>query len=104
VIPHRFKEVDRVAERPKASLISAIRKESRARVAQYTAQRYGTVISSRVKQSVARNKVISRQVYVKILWDGMKTPAEHAQMRICFIEELKQLQQDFFAVTDSLMV
>jgi len=104
VIPYRFKEGDRVAERPKACLIGAVRQEVRGRIAQYMTQRYGTVISSRVKQTVSRNKYVSRHVYVTILWDGMKTPSEHAQMRICFVEELEQLKEDFFSVTDSLLI
>lgn len=104
VITPRFKAGDRVAERPKASLLSAIRKESRARVAQYSTQRYGTVVGCRIKVLQTRKKTTTRRCVVQILWDGMKTPSEHEQMRICFIEELEGLKEGFFATYDSLSI
>jgi len=103
-ITPRFKPGDRVAERPKASLLSAIRKESRARVAQYCTQRYGTVVGTRMKIIQTRKKTTTRRFVIQIIWDGMKTPCEHEQMRICFIEELEGLKEGLFATYDPLSI
>lgn len=103
-ITPRFKEGDRVAERPKASMLSAIRKESRERVAKYASQRYGTVVGCRIKTIQTRKKTTTRRCVVQVLWDGMKTSSEHEQMRICFIEELEGLKEGFFAAYDSLSI
>lgn len=97
-ITPRFKEGDRVAERPKASMLSAIRKEMREKVAKYANQRYGTVVGCRIKTIPTRNKTTTRRCFVQVLWDGMKTPSEHEQMRICFVEELEGLKESFLTV------
>lgn len=93
----KFKPGDRVAERPKDTLISAIREESRATVKKYTSQRFGTVVDSFIKTTVDNKKRTVRYCYVNVLWDGLKTPSQHAQMRICYEHELSALQETFGA-------
>lgn len=78
---------DRIAERPKAHGIFAVRSEVQARIAQYRTQRYGTILNIKEKKNSAgvKTKVIVVQ------WDHLKSPTEHAQMRICPIDYLDQL-------------
>lgn len=79
---------DRVAERPKGHGLVAVREETKQRIAQYRAQRYGTVVGLHFK----KNKNGSNQRFLMIKWDHLKTPTEHAQMRICPEYELIKLQ------------
>lgn len=99
VLP-KFQPGDRVAERPKASLLSAVRKEVRERIQPYTTQRFGVVISNTIKVITSRNGRKSRVCYVNILWDGLKTPSQHSQMRICLESEFNKLREDYFALQD----
>lgn len=96
----RFKPGDRVAERPKASLLSAIRQEVRDKIKQYTTHRRGVVVDNTIKVLTSKNGRTSRVCYVKILWDGLKSPCEHSQMRICLEEEYDKLREDHFALLD----
>lgn len=100
----RFKPGDRVAERPKHSLLNCISKEARETVAKYSTQRYGTVVDSYIKVTQRRNKSPLRQQVVRIIWDGQRTPAEHVQMRICFVEELQELQEAYGAIMNPLEI
>lgn len=81
---------DRVAERPKMHGLVAVREETKQRIAQYRAQRYGTVVGLHFK----KNKNGSNQRFLMIKWDHLKTPTEHAQMRICPENELIKLQAE----------
>lgn len=99
-IQSKFKPGDRVAERPKESIISAIRKESREIVAKYTAQRRGVVIDNTIRTLNSRNGRTSRVCYVTVLWDGLKTPSQHSQMRICLEREYEKLREDHYALTE----
>lgn len=99
-IQPKFKPGDRVAERPKQSIISAIRKESRQIVAKYSAHRRGVVVDNTIKVLTSSNGRTSRACYVSVLWDGLKTPSQHSQMRICLEEEYDQLRQDHYALTE----
>lgn len=78
---------DRIAERPKAHGIFTVRSEVQKRIAQYRTQRYGTILNIKEKKNSAgvKTKVIVVQ------WDHLKSPTEHAQMRICPIDYLDQL-------------
>lgn len=80
---------DRVAERPKTHGIMAVRKEVQERIAQYRSQRYGTILDI-VEKRMANGK----QKYLLIQWDHLKSPTEHAQMRICPISELDKLTKN----------
>ena len=99
-IQPKFKPGDRVAERPKQSIISAIRKESRQIVAKYTTHRRGVVIDSTIKTLTSSNGRTSRACYVSVLWDGLRTPSQHSQMRICLEEEYDKIRQDHYALTE----
>jgi hypothetical protein len=99
-IQPKFKPGDRVAERPKQSIISAIRKESRQIVAKYSAHRRGVVVDNTIKVLTSSTGRTSRACYVSVLWDGLKTPSQHSQMRICLEEEYDQLRQDHYALTE----
>jgi len=87
---HTYSIGDRVAERPKAHSIVAVRKEVKQRTAQYRAQRYGTVVGLTSKPNIRGAK----QKFLLIQWDHLKTPTEHAQMRICPIDQLTKLQAE----------
>ncbi len=81
---------DRVAERPKTHGLMAVRAEVQERIAQYRSQRYGTIVGFNEKPT-ARG---SKQKMLVILWDHLKTPTEHAQMRICHVHELSKLSKE----------
>jgi hypothetical protein len=81
---------DRVAERPKAHGIFAVRQEVKQRIEQYRTQRYGTVVGINIKP----NRNGSKQKFLLIKWDHLKTPTEHAQMRICPADQLVKLQSE----------
>ena len=81
---------DRVAERPKAHGIFAIRNEVKERIAQYRSQRYGNVINIVEKP----NKLGRKQKFLVIQWDHLASPTEHATMRICPVAELDRLMKD----------
>ena len=89
-----FKIGDRVAERPKSTIIPNLRSESLEKIARYRSQRFGVVVDVFVKNTVSRGNKQVKQKFLKILWDGMQTPSDHAQMRICH-------ESDFEAVMDS---
>jgi hypothetical protein len=75
---------DRVAERPKTHALFTVRAEVKERIAQYRSQRYGTIVGFSEKIT-ARG---SKQKMLRILWDHLQTPTEHAQMRICHERDL----------------
>ena len=81
---------DRVAERPKAHGIFAVRNENKDRIQQYRSQRYGTVVGMTTKLDSRRQKL----KFLVIQWDHLKSPTEHAQMRICPISELNKLSMN----------
>ena len=81
---------DRIAERPKTHGIFAVRAEAQERIAKYRSQRYGIIVD--IKQTKNRNGVVSKLFVVQ--WDHLKTPTEHAQMRICPIDYLDQLTKN----------
>jgi len=81
---------DRVAERPKIHGIFAVRNEAKDRIRQYRSQRYGTVVGINLKP----NKSGAKQKFLLVKWDHLKSPTEHAQMRICPADELQKLQAE----------
>ncbi len=87
---YHFNIGDRVAERPKAHGIFAVRIETKARIQQYRSQRYGTVVGINLKP----NKSGAKQKFLLIRWDHLQTPTEHAQMRICPADQLQRLQSE----------
>tara|TARA_B100001939_G_scaffold348095_1_gene372599 strand:+ start:7065 stop:7358 length:294 start_codon:yes stop_codon:yes gene_type:complete len=82
---HIYEIGDRVAERP---IIKPC--VSRAAISFKTIQRIGTVVGKTFKV----NKRGSRESFLSIQWDHLKQPSEHAQHRICPLEELEK-QQNF---------
>jgi hypothetical protein len=78
---------DRVAERPKTHGLIAIRQEVKDRIAQYRNQRYGTVVEVVTKQLKSKRTM----KMLRVQWDHLKTPTEHAQCRICPVEVFPQL-------------
>jgi len=81
---------DRVAERPKTHGLMTVRTEVKARIAQYRSQRYGTVVGFKTKVN-ARG---AQTRFLLIQWDHLKTPTDHAQMRICPVNFLDQLTKE----------
>lgn len=78
---------DRVAERPKAHGLFAIKTESLAIAKRNRSQRYGTVVgyTTKVNSRGARIK------FLMIQWDHLKSPTAHARNRICPINEIAKL-------------
>jgi len=85
-----YKIGDRVAERPKTHGLMTVRAEVRERIAQYRSQRYGTVVGFSEKITTRGSK----QKMLKILWDHLQTPTEHAQMRICHESDLAYMMKN----------
>ena len=81
---------DRVAERPKSHGIIAVRNEVKDRVQKYRFQRYGTVVGMTTKLDSRKQKL----KFLVIQWDHLKSPTEHAQMRICPADQLQRLQSE----------
>lgn len=87
---HQYTIGERVAERPKAHGIFAVRQEVKDRIQQYRGQRYGTVVGMTIKP----NRNGSKQKFLLIKWDHLQSPTEHAQMRICPVDQLVKLQAE----------
>ena len=85
-----YKIGDRVAERPKVRGLFAMREEVKERIAQYRTQRYGTVLDITYKRISNGRK----QRMLTIQWDHLKSPTEHAQMRICHERDLEQMTKN----------
>ena len=81
---------DRVAERPKIHGIFAVHNEAKDRIRQYRSQRYGTVVGMTTKLDSRKQKL----KFLVIQWDHLKSPTEHAQMRICPASELDRLSMN----------
>lgn len=93
--PAKFKPGDRVAERPKATAIPGLSKESLQRIQVHRTQRYGVVIDVFVKPTKTPTRGIVNNKFVKVLWDGLKTPSDHAQMRLVHESELDALVRSY---------
>lgn len=78
---------DRVAEKPKPHASAVSSQAARDRVAKYRAQRYGTVVDV-IEKKTKSNRSFK---YLLIRWDHLKTPTEHAQQRICHLEDFEQV-------------
>jgi hypothetical protein len=89
-VPYVYAIGDRVAERPKAHGIFAVRNEAKDRIRQYRSQRYGTVVGMTTKLDSRKQKL----KFLVIQWDHLKSPTEHAQMRICPASELDRLSMN----------
>jgi len=87
-----FKAGDRVAEKPKPHLHTAVRASVRERIEPFTKQRYGTVVETVYKKTATGSRV----PYVKIIWDYAASPSVHSQNRICFEKDLSYYIKDFF--------
>jgi hypothetical protein len=87
---YRYAIGDRVAERPKTHGLFTNQPKVAERIAQYRNQRYGTVVGMTTKLAAKNRKV----KFLLIQWDNLKTPTEHAKMRICPISELDRLTRE----------
>ena len=84
-----FQKGDRVAERPKNSIIVGLRRESAAIAAANNTQRYGTVLGYVLKRNSRKQQI----KYCEVLWDGSKSPSLHAQHRLCHIQDHETIVQ-----------
>lgn len=80
---------DRVAERPKLRG-GYTRQESKAILEKHSSQRYGTIVSSVIKPTGSK-----RIVYCEVIWDHQKSSSLHAQSRLCPIQKLPELSQNY---------
>lgn len=78
---------DRVAERPKAHGLFAVRAEALEIVKRNRSQRYGTVIGYSTKMNTRGARI----KFLMIQWDHLKSPTIHSRNRICPIDELAKL-------------
>lgn len=90
-----FKAGDRVAERPKSTIIPNLKSDSLEKIQKYRSQRFGVVVDVFVKTTVARGNKQTKQKFLRILWDGMQSPSEHAQMRICHESEFGAVMESY---------
>lgn len=81
---------DRVAERPKTHGIYTFNQQTRQRISEYRTQRYGEVVGINYKP----NSRGTQQKFLLIKWDHLKSPTEHATMRICPVSELERLTKE----------
>ena len=81
---------DRVAERPKTHGLFTRQPEVMQRISQYRNQRYGTVVGMTTKLDSRKQKL----KFLVVQWDNLKSPTEHAQMRICPADQLQRLQSE----------
>lgn len=86
-----FQPGDRVAERPKNHGMVATRAEVQDIIKKNRSQRYGTVIEVFYKR-ISNGRM---QKMLRIQWDHLKSPMDHAQMRICPVESLQTLTKQF---------
>jgi hypothetical protein len=93
--PAKFKPGDRVAERPKATAIPGLSKESLQKIQIHRTQRYGVVIDVFIKPTKTPTRGIVNNKFVKVLWDGLQTPSDHAQMRLVREDELDDLVKSY---------
>lgn len=93
--PAKYQPGDRVAERPKVSRFCHVSPETEERIAQYRSQRYGTVVDTYIKVLSGRSRSRVRSKYVRVLWDGLQTPSDHSQSRICLESELPELLEKY---------
>ena len=80
---------DRVAERPKNHGIYSVNQTTKERIAQYRTQRYGTVLAIKTKKTAKGSQRI-----LVIQWDHLTSPCEHAQRRICSMEEFSKIMKN----------
>ncbi len=93
-IKRRFKIGDRVAERPITHASFATRPESFAIVNHCRQQRYGTVVDIKTRRGRSTKAVR----YLLIQWDHLKSPMEHAQSRICHVDDFARVMDETCAV------
>ena len=99
-VTQTFKIGDRVAERPKATIIPGLRPEVRERISKYKGQRYGEVVGMTEKVSKDRNGRTHRQRFLQIVWDGSVQPCEHAQMRVCHEADIRRIVDEYCTVLE----
>jgi hypothetical protein len=93
--PAKFKPGDRVAERPKVTAIPGLSKETLQKIQIHRTQRYGVVIDVFIKPTKTPTRGTMNNKFVKVLWDGLQTPSDHAQMRLVREEELDDLVKSY---------
>lgn len=91
----KFSTGDRVAERPKASAIPNLRPEVLKKIQVFKSQRFGVVVDTFVKPIKTQKRGIVKRQFVRVLWDGLKTPSDHEQMRLIREDEFAQIQADY---------
>lgn len=84
-----------MAERPKATGIPNLSPETLKRIQSYRSQRYGVVVDVFIKPIKTRTRGTVNSKFVKVLWDGLKTPSDHAQMRLIHEDELEDLVKSY---------
>jgi hypothetical protein len=91
----KFNPGDRVAERPKATAIPNLKQETLERIKVYRSQRFGVVVDTYSKKIKTQKRGLITRQFVKVLWDGLKTPSDHEQMRLIREEEFTKIQSDY---------
>jgi len=81
---------DRVAERPKTHGLITCNPAVREQIAQYRKQRYGIVVGFKTKQNSRGDNI----KFLRVLWDHLQSPTEHAQCRICPEDTLEEMMHN----------
>lgn len=53
------------------------------------------VVDVFIKPSKSPTRGVINQKFVKVLWDGLKTPSDHAQMRLVHEEEYEEVVKSY---------
>ena len=91
----KFAPGDRVAERPKATAIPGLKAATLEKIKAYRTQRFGVVVDTFVKPIKTQKRGMIGRQFVRVLWDGSKTPSDHEQMRLVHEEESPHLQNEY---------
>jgi hypothetical protein len=87
----KFKDGDRVAEKPKASYIQVNNPKTLEIIKKNRTQRYGTVLGY-VYQS---NRNGRQTPYIQVQWDHLESPSLHAQSRLCLESEFLEVKANY---------
>lgn len=87
----KFKEGDRVAEKPKATYIQVNNPKTLEIIKKNRTQRLGTVVG----YSYKTNKIGRSTPYVDVQWDHLTSPCSHAQSRLCLEVELSEVKDNY---------
>ena len=91
----KFNPGDRVAERPKATAIPDLSPATLQKIKEFRSQRFGVVVDTFVKPIKTQKRGIVKRQFVRVIWDGLRTPSDHEQMRLIHENEFEKIKSDY---------